>query len=187
METIPAGNHPDPGGQRSAADREVRGRIEALTVAISVRSLPRIVGSLVDTTLTMQQLRVLSAVVVADGSTTSDLASAFGASMPTTSKLVDRLVTSGLVERIPDTVDQRIRRVVPTLLGRKVVGTVLAARPELGEEVLDGLSLDELKALETGLRAIERELHRTESDIARSANSLADPPPPLPLSTRTAQ
>ena len=34
----------------------------------------------------------------------------------------------------------------------------MAARPELGEDVLSRLSLAELEALETGLRAISREL-----------------------------
>ncbi|MFP3822556.1 hypothetical protein SB658_28065, partial [Bacillus sp. SIMBA_008] len=37
--------------------------IDALTLAISVRSLPRMVGSLLNTQLTIQQLKVLTAIV----------------------------------------------------------------------------------------------------------------------------
>lgn len=137
---------------------EVQQRIESLTIAITVRSIPRIVGSLLETKLTIQQLKALTSLVVADGMTATALAQVFSVSMPTISKLVDRLVAQGLVERRVTEGDQRARALEPTALGRAVVGETLAARPELGGDVLAGLSLDELRALEVGLRAVNREI-----------------------------
>lgn len=54
-----------------------------------------------------------------------------------------------------------MRRVTPTTLGRAAVRHLMGERPELGSDVLNGLSVEELRALETGLRAIGRELART--------------------------
>lgn len=142
--------------RRRAATLE---NIDALTLAISVRSLPRMVGSLLSTQLTIQQLKVLTAVVVSDHSSTSELASSFEVSLATMSKLVDRLAEQGLVERVTDSGDHRVRRLHPTPLGRDVIGKIMVARPEMGADILDGLSLDELESLSVGLRAINRELH----------------------------
>jgi len=132
--------------------------IDALTLAVSVRSLPRMIGSLLSTQLTIQQLKVLTSIVVSDHSTTSDLASSFEVSLATMSKLVERLVDQGLVERLTDAADQRVRRLLPTSLGRDVIGRIMAARPEMGADILDGLTIDELESLALGLRAINREL-----------------------------
>ncbi|MGJ0389435.1 MarR family transcriptional regulator [Microbacterium sp. CGR1] len=132
--------------------------IDALTLAVSVRSLPRMIGSLLSTQLTIQQLKVLTSVVVSDRSTISGLASSFEVSLATMSKLVERLVDQGLVERLTDAVDQRVRRLIPTPLGRDVIGKIMAARPEMGADILDGLTIDELESLAVGLRAINRQL-----------------------------
>ncbi|MBW9110366.1 MarR family winged helix-turn-helix transcriptional regulator [Microbacterium ureisolvens] len=135
-------------------------RIEVLTLAISVRSLPLMVGSLLKTDLSIQQLKVLTGVVVTDISSTSELAASFAVSKATMSKLVDRLVDQALVERVVDGADHRVRRLVPTNLGRQVIAELMAARPEMGADVLRGLDLAELEALETGLRAVNREIQR---------------------------
>ncbi|PRB58229.1 MarR family transcriptional regulator [Microbacterium sp. MYb45] len=132
--------------------------IDALTLAVSVRSLPRMIGSLLSTQLTIQQLKVLTSIVVSDRSTISGLASSFEVSLATMSKLVERLVDQGLVERLTDAVDQRVRRLMPTPLGRDVIGKIMAARPEMGADILDGLTIDELESLAVGLRAINRQL-----------------------------
>ncbi|MBF4632570.1 MarR family transcriptional regulator [Clavibacter michiganensis subsp. phaseoli] len=136
--------------------------IEQLSIAITIRSIPRVLTPLLSTDLTIQQLKALSVIVTTDeGATGAGLAQSFGVSMPSVSKLIDRLAASGLVVREADAVDQRVRRIHATDLGRAVVRELMAARPELGEDVLSRLSLEELKALETGLRAISRELRRT--------------------------
>lgn len=144
----------------SGDDREtVQKSIEALTIAITIRSIPRILQPLLTTDLTIQQLKVLSVIVTAeDGATSGGLVDTFGVSMASMSKLVDRLVAAGLTTRSFDPNDQRVRRIYATNLGRSVVRELMATRPELGGDVLAGLTLDELQALETGLGAISREL-----------------------------
>ncbi|MWV60311.1 MarR family winged helix-turn-helix transcriptional regulator [Rathayibacter sp. VKM Ac-2754] len=133
--------------------------IEALSIAITVRSIPRVLEPLLTTDLTIQQLKALSVVVTTEeGATGAGLADRFGVSMPSMSKLVDRLAAAELVTRSGDPVDHRVRRIHATSLGRAVVRELMAARPELGEDVLSRLSEDELEALATGLRAISREL-----------------------------
>ncbi|BCW45149.1 MarR family transcriptional regulator [Arthrobacter sp. StoSoilB5] len=133
--------------------------IDALAIAITIRSIPRILQPLLTTDLTIQQLKVLSVVVTTEsGATGVGLVDTFGVSMASMSKLVDRLEAAGLVTRSLDSEDQRVRRIYATDLGRSVVRELMAARPELGGEVLAGLSVDELRALETGLRAVSREL-----------------------------
>lgn len=146
-------------------ERSTRENIEALTIAISVRSVPLILGSLLETKLTIQQLKVLTSIVVDDGATISGLATSFGTSLAAISKLTDRLVAQNLVSRVTDADDQRVKRLVPTALGRDVVGRVVAARPELGGDVLDGLSPDELDALVVALRAINREMKLASPSI----------------------
>lgn len=147
-----------------------KANIDALTLAISVRSLPRMVASLLSTQLTIQQLKVLTSVVVSDQRSTSELATVFEVSMATMSKLVERLVDQGLVIRVVDPDDQRVRRLSPTPLGRDVIAQLMATRPEMGADVLEGLDLAELESLERGLRAINRELQRVTADT-RGADS----------------
>lgn len=143
---------------------ETLANIDALTLSISVRSLPRMIGSLLDTQLSIQQLKVLTSIVVSRRDSTSDLAAAFEVSLATMSKLVERLVEQGLVERRTDPEDQRIRRLHPTPLGRDVVARIMASRPEMGADILRGLTMNELTSLATGLRAINRELHAASAD-----------------------
>lgn len=142
------------------ADREsVQKSIDALTIAIAIRSIPLVLQPLLTTELTIQQLKVLSVIVTAEnGATSGGLVDTFNVSMASMSKLVDRLVSAGLATRTFDIEDQRVRRIYATDLGRSVVRELMAARPELGGNVLNGLSLEELRALETGLSAVSREL-----------------------------
>jgi DNA-binding MarR family transcriptional regulator len=146
---------PDTGDERETVQKS----IDALTIGITIRSIPRILQPLLTTDLTIQQLKVLSVIVTADdGATSGGLVETFKVSMASMSKLVDRLVVAGLTTRSLDLADQRVRRIYATNLGRSVVRELMAARPELGGDVLAGLSISELRALETGLRAVSREL-----------------------------
>jgi DNA-binding MarR family transcriptional regulator len=133
--------------------------LEALSIAIAVRSMPKVLQPLLDTSLSIQQLKTLSLIVTTErGATGSNLAASFGVTMASMSNLLDRLVARGLVVRSVDSEDSRVRRVHPTELGRAIVAEIMAARPELGLDVLSGLSEGELEALELGMRAVSREL-----------------------------
>ena len=142
-----------------AERRDLLERIDALTLAVTVRSIPMVLEPLLGTDLTIQQLKTLSVVVTTEGGASgARLAESFGVSLASMSKLLDRLVSQGLVVRSTDADDQRVRRVDATPLGRAVVRRLMASRPELGDEVLARLSTAELRALETGIAAVSREL-----------------------------
>jgi DNA-binding MarR family transcriptional regulator len=146
--------------------------LEALSIAIAVRSMPKVLQPLLATSLSIQQLKTLSLIVTTErGATGSKLAASFGVSMASMSNLLDRLASRGLVERSVDPDDSRVRRVHATTLGRAVVAEIMAARPELGLDVLDGLSEEELEALELGLRAVSRELRSAAPESAASPQS----------------
>ncbi|MFC7375061.1 MULTISPECIES: MarR family winged helix-turn-helix transcriptional regulator [unclassified Brachybacterium] len=142
------------------ARRRVEQRIQTLLVAISVRSLPRLVGSLLDVDLTLKQVRVLSTLSGPTPRTSTDLAGEFGISLPTMTGIVDKLVARGLVERVVDQDDHRARHLRLTALGRSVVAEVTTPDPHLGDEVVAGLDQSELEALEVGLAAVNRELRQ---------------------------
>lgn len=138
-------------------------RLETLAVAISVRSLPHVVGPLLETDLTLKQLKVLSMLAGPTAPTLSELARDSGVSLATMSGILGKLVQRDLVERVVDPGDQRARRLSPTALGRTVMSTVLAPRPHLAPEILARLSTEELTALETGMAAVNRELSQRDS------------------------
>lgn len=143
-----------------------RERVQALSVSLAVRSIPRILGPLLGATLTFQQLKVLTSIVVSDGATARDLVTQFDVSKATVSKMLDRLVVQELVERVVDDGDHRVRRLRATDRGREVVSELMGMRPELGEDVLEGLSLEEIRGLELGMSAISREMKRLSDPIA---------------------
>lgn len=139
--------------------------IEAVSLAIAVRSIPRMLEPLRTSQLTLQQLRVLAVVVTTGGgASVAELGRDFAVALPSMSNLVDRLVASGVAERRKDPDDLRVRRVHATDLGRAVVREVMGARPELGADILARLTTDELVSLEAGLSALARVLR---SDAGR--------------------
>jgi DNA-binding MarR family transcriptional regulator len=134
-------------------------RIESLTLAITIRSIPRMLQPLLATDLTIHQLKALTVIVTSpNGVTAGELASSFSVSMASISKLLDRLTDQGLATRATDSRDQRVRRVTATELGRAAVRQLIGVRPELSADVLDGMTTEELHALEVALQAVSREL-----------------------------
>lgn len=102
--------------------------------------------------LSVEQYRVLEALHENDGRSMGSLASAVFVDSPTLTKIVDRMVTSSLVYRAPDTNDRR---------------KVLIYKAQKGAQVFRGLS-----SIEAELRAhLERELGRGDLDQLTSALS----------------
>lgn len=133
--------------------------IDALAVAIAMRSIPMVLEPLLTTDLTIRQLKTLSLIVTTEeGATGGILAETFGVSLASMSKVLDRLIAQGLALRSTDAKDQRVRRVHATPLGRAVVRQLMASRPELGEDVLGRLNVNDLRALEQGMRAVSNGL-----------------------------
>ncbi len=104
------------------------------------------------TRLSGSQLRALLVVEQQDGINLRGLASELGAILSSASRLCDRLVAAGLVEREPGRLDRReiALRLTPT--GRAVLGELRAERRQLLADVLGRMSPAGRTALLTGLQ-----------------------------------
>ena len=141
------------GDERSA----LLDRIAAMQDALDTTALPSMLEPLMSMDLTMQQLKVLLLLVSSDeGGTGQGLSRALGISLASVSGLIDRLEGHGMVERVEDERDHRVRRVLVTPLGRKTVHRLVSAQSQLSRDPLEKLELGDLRALEQGMRAVLR-------------------------------
>lgn len=116
-----------------------------------------------DSGLTMQQLRVLILLSTEGPLAHSDLAQALGVGQATVTGLVDRLVARGLVERVEDVTDRRIRWARLTADGVKSVERMESAGQEVRRRLLRLIDLDALRGLEYGLAALRAALEREQT------------------------
>lgn len=149
------------GGDGPERERLVRS-LNAVTADMERMAMPLALAPLLTVDLTIQQLKVLTVVVTADdGETGRGLAARFGVSMPSMSGVIDRLVALDLTRRTDDPTDHRVRRIQATPLGRSVVQKLVARHPGFDADVVGALALDDLRALERGMRAVSAELSKT--------------------------
>lgn len=142
---------PDDDAERASLLRS----LELLFEGMQRSALPEAARVLLETDLTLQQLKVLTVLVTApDGIAMRALADACGVSMASMSTMVDRLVAQGVAHREVDRNDQRVRRLRATPRGRQVLQRLAGMRPEFALDVLTRLSLPDLRALEQGVRAV---------------------------------
>ena len=157
-------------GAAGAADRpgereELVGELASIQQDFERRALSALADPLISTSLTMQQLKVLVAIALDLGkATTRDLASLLGVSVASMSGLVDRLVEHGMVERVEDLLDRRIRRLVATEQGSGTVRTLVPSAGVIPEPVLRRLALEDLRALVQAVRAINRATAELEAE-----------------------
>lgn len=109
---------------------------------------------LLETDLTVQQLRALALVQVDRDSTPQRLAEALGVSPATVSGILDRLNAAGMTLRTPDPADGRVRRVTSTEKGSEAIRRLVAHDDELPPDLLALLDVDDLRALTRGMRAL---------------------------------
>ena len=141
--------------ERLALLRELRDAQCQMQSAI----LPHVSAQLQTFPLTIQQLRVLTILGTStDGNTVACLAGIVEVSLATMSGLIDRLNARGMVTRIDDAHDQRVRRVVATEEGRKLLERLVATQPHLEPWLIDALEISDLRALAQGVAALTRAL-----------------------------
>jgi DNA-binding MarR family transcriptional regulator len=117
--------------------------------------------------LTMRQLHVLVAASQPDGVAIHELAKALGTSAPTASGLVNRLAAKGLVTRVEDEADRRVRHVQLTEEGQETLSALDSAYEHLLGEMVGFLDADELAVFRDNsrmmLEMVERaRKHRVE-------------------------
>lgn len=112
--------------------------------------------ALLQTTLTMQQLKVLL-LLHADGSLMShELADALRISPASVTGLIDRLVDRGLVRRIADPADRRARHIHPTTEGSRLVEELMAEGAEHRAALLARLDDESVQTIATAFAALRR-------------------------------
>jgi DNA-binding MarR family transcriptional regulator len=84
----------------------------------------------------------------------SDLAEAFGVSVPSMSRAVEGLVKKRLATRVEDTEDRRVRRVAITDRGKDLVNTLLVIRQAGMETFAAGLSPAQRRKLDAAVDSL---------------------------------
>lgn len=72
--------------------------------------------------------------------------------------LIDRLEANGTVERRPDPVDRRVKRVFLTKAGAKLIKEIRASSAEAEDLILAGIDDDDLQAMVRALRGMKANL-----------------------------
>jgi MarR family transcriptional regulator for hemolysin len=101
---------------------------------------------------------VLSAIAETHGMTQAALATHAHLEGATITHHVDRLEKAGLVKRVLDPGDRRVRRLELTPAGVELHGRMMSAAMELQQQILSGLSEDEKTAMRRGLGVIQANL-----------------------------
>jgi len=98
--------------------------------------------------------RVLAVLAGTEGLTVGDLAKGVLYKQPTLTKVVDRMVADGLVERVPGAGDRRTVLVRSTPKGCALVDDLLAAAKEHEQAILANYSREEARTLKQVLRTL---------------------------------
>jgi 4'-phosphopantetheinyl transferase len=118
--------------------------------------------------LTMQQVRVLDHIAKDPGIAGHELGERLGVSAPTASGLIDRLVEKGLIIRVDDLDDRRVRRLHPTELGLDVIRQMDSMFGRALGVVIQLLSMEDLELLLRGSKAMLDALERAHAEQAEA-------------------
>ncbi|VVN97916.1 MarR family winged helix-turn-helix transcriptional regulator [Pseudomonas fluorescens] len=115
--------------------------------------------------VTRSQWWVLAYVSRHDGMTQSDLANMLEIGKAALGCLIDRLESSGFVERRPDATDRRIKRIYLSDQGQETVQKMSAQSHEMSERILEGMSMKERRQLAEQLDKVKQNLRRIKNEM----------------------
>ncbi|QGN47164.1 MarR family winged helix-turn-helix transcriptional regulator [Micromonospora sp. WMMD558] len=122
------------------------------------------------------QLRVVMVVEQHDGINLRRLANRLGMLLSSASRLCDRLVAAGMLEREPGRLDRREIALHLTVESRRLLTELREHRRRRLTEILAGMSPEGREALLRGLREFDEAARRQDESIP-----YAEPPGPWPL------
>ncbi len=128
----------------------------AVLVAGIRRNFPTAVDAI---DITIRQCRAMMFLSEAPA-TMSRLAGAIGASLPSTTGLVDRLVQRGIVSRHEDPHDRRLVVCELTGQGRAVIATLQDEDRKIFSALFAGLAAEDLETVHAATRILTREVRR---------------------------
>src|SRR5690625_4301536 len=113
--------------------------------------------------LTMQQVKVLSILVVEPASSSiRQLAEILDVSLATMSGTEERLENQQMAERVADPADQQVRSADGTALGRDTIRKLFSDNNDLEHAHMERLALEYLEALVQGVRALVEVMRTAE-------------------------
>jgi MarR family transcriptional regulator for hemolysin len=113
---------------------------------------------------TRSQWWVLAYLSRHDGMIQSDLANVLDLGKAALGGLVDRLESSGLIERRPDGTDRRVKRVYLSSKGSQTVKEMRIRSHEMSERILEDLSRDQRQSLADMLATVKKNLLAIKRD-----------------------
>lgn len=123
------------------------------------RSFARLVdGPLRELGFAMGQLPVLIALKHGQAFTQAELARIAQVEQPSMAQLLNRMERDGLVERIPDPADRRVRLVSLTDSARKRMPKAKAVMDAMSNEALKGFSTSDIQTLDALVKRINANL-----------------------------
>lgn len=131
-----------------------------LSMSALVRGIRRNFPTAVDELdITLRQCRAI--MFLGEGpASMSKLAAAIGASLPSTTGLVDRLVQRGVVARHEDPHDRRLVICELTAKGAEIINALQDADRSVFTSLFEGLTMSELEVVREATLLLAREVHR---------------------------
>lgn len=114
--------------------------------------------------LTAIQLGILGTVIQSEGCTMRQVAQEHLIVPSAATRLVDELVTKGLVERVTSDQDRRVVRLKISSQGKEIIDKVHEEAFPLLARILKKMTPDEQDALITGLNALIRSVGQVEAE-----------------------
>ena len=135
---------------------ELMGQVEAAHEQLARQILQKDLSAVVDSTLTMQQMKVMGVLYSTGPLSGQELARRLGVSTPTVSGMADRLLEREMVHRFPAEHDKRVRMLALTEGGEERIRAFYEQGWQLGREVMARMATDDLRAFARGLNAMAR-------------------------------
>jgi DNA-binding MarR family transcriptional regulator len=142
---------------------ELIARIERAELVMHRLAVRNRAGGIFSTDLTVQQIRVVVILAMEGDQSGAQLAEILGVGLTTMTGIVDRLEARSLVRREPDPNDRRVRRIVLTDQGRKLVADLVEFGREHKQRILSRLDPRILANLAEAVEALS-EACREEFD-----------------------
>lgn len=108
--------------------------------------------------ISLAQHDVLANVVHSPGLTQQEIADRLLVARSNVSMLLSSMEKTGLLTRVRDRDDARVRRVFPTPRGRQVAEATLAAQSEVVESMISAIAQTELAAVGAAMEKVEKAL-----------------------------
>ena len=122
--------------------------------------------------LTRSQWWVLAYLSRQDGMIQSDVANVLELGKAALGGLIDRLESSGFIERRSDDSDRRVKRVFLSAKGNRVVKDMLIQSHQMSERILDGLSNEDRHALHQMMLQVKANLLSIKRERAAGGSGM---------------